>query len=122
MNYYSNHYTLKRNRLKVLKQQAGKCAICGEDLTLESFPKRKIHAHHIDKNKNNHIFSNLKVLCGKCHGQIHRRVRQLKLAIKPRKVFKEHLTANSLFGLRGRTPIKIQRYMSLYGKELSEKI
>ena len=57
MSRYPNHYQLKKNRLKKLKQVGGKCEVCGES------------AHRVirkDNTKYNHSVKNLKALCGKC--------------------------------------------------------
>lgn len=101
---YPNHGELKRNRLAVLNLHKWICEICGEKAN---------QTHHKDFGKTNHCPSNLQAVCGKCHTLIHKQ--NPKWAIQP------HLTANSFFGLRGRTPLKIQRFMLLYGKGLSER-
>ena len=109
---YPNHYELKKNRLIVLNLRKWKCEICGE---------KAQQTHHKDGNKANHSLSNLQAVCKKCHQLIHKqteKVKQLQLALRPRKIIQQHLTANRLFGLRGRTPLKIQKFMLLYGKEL----
>lgn len=43
------------------------CEDCGKSGTFGT----KIHVHHIDGNRNNNDITNLKVLCSKCHVNIH---------------------------------------------------
>ena len=56
--YYKNHYQLKLNRKEKLKQVNNKCEKCGDD-------KSKLYANHKNGNKNDHIISNLEILCSK---------------------------------------------------------
>jgi len=46
------------------------CQECGWKPT-QPKEKKYIHTHHMDKNKNNNLSSNLKVLCIKCHFNYH---------------------------------------------------
>ena len=100
---YPNHYQLKKNRLIILNLYKWKCEVCG---------KLAIVTHHKDRTKRNHSPSNLKAVCKKCHKLIHRKPRQLKLALTPRKVFEDNLTINKTYGLKGRTPKHLQVHIN----------
>lgn len=39
----------------------------------------KIHVHHIDENRNNNNINNLKILCSKCHSNLHQNWKKRKL-------------------------------------------
>jgi hypothetical protein len=62
--FYKDHYKLKKNRLIKIKEQKGKCEECKE-------PADKVS--HIDKSRDNHELSNLKLLCDKCFGKSNRK-------------------------------------------------
>ncbi|HDP36993.1 MAG TPA: HNH endonuclease [Candidatus Atribacteria bacterium] len=59
---YPNHYLMKKNRLIKLQQTKGKCEICN---------KQAYEIHHKDGTKENHLLSNLIVLCKRCHSLLH---------------------------------------------------
>lgn len=59
---YIDHYTMKQNRLEVLRKNNYKCAVCGMEAT---------EVHHIDGSTSNHDIKNLLSLCHKCHMKIH---------------------------------------------------
>lgn len=59
---YEDHYTMKKNRLKVLKANNYSCKHCGGKATI---------VHHIDGTKWNHDPDNLLPLCHKCHTKVH---------------------------------------------------
>lgn len=59
---YLDHYTMKQNRLKVLRKNDYKCAICGKEAT---------EIHHQDNSYSNHDPDNLLPICHKCHMQLH---------------------------------------------------
>lgn len=56
-----------RQRLFFFKLKAKQC----EECKIENWNGKDIsfHLHHIDGNKHNHIFENLKILCLNCHSQ-----------------------------------------------------
>lgn len=62
-NPYPNRRILIKNKEIKVKQQNGKCGLCG---------KRAIEIHHKDGNKTNHTIENLILLCLKCHRTLHR--------------------------------------------------
>ncbi|WP_049802798.1 group II intron reverse transcriptase/maturase [Gloeothece verrucosa] len=53
---------------KLLKTQKGKCSKCQLYFSLEDI----LEIHHIDENRNNNRLTNLTVLHGHCHDNIHR--------------------------------------------------
>ena len=59
---YEDHYTMKKNRLKVLKANNYSCKHCGGKATI---------VHHKDGSKSNHNPDNLLPVCHKCHMKIH---------------------------------------------------
>ena len=59
---YIDHYTMKQNRLKVLRKNNYRCAICGSEAT---------EVHHQDNSYSNHDIDNLLPVCHKCHMQLH---------------------------------------------------
>jgi transcriptional regulator with XRE-family HTH domain len=59
---YGNHYTMKKNRLKVLGAANFTCAICKGEAK---------QVHHKDGSKSNHNPDNLLPVCRKCHMKIH---------------------------------------------------
>jgi len=59
---YKNHYLMKLNRIKKLKETKGLCEICGD---------RAAIVHHIDGSKENHAMENLLAVCRLCHATIH---------------------------------------------------
>ena len=59
---YLDHYTMKQNRLKVLKANNYQCAICNDKAT---------EIHHKDGSKSNHDIKNLLPVCHKCHMKLH---------------------------------------------------
>lgn len=63
---YIDHYTMKQNRLKVLKENNYKCAICGGKAT---------EVHHKDNSFSNHNLDNLLPVCHKCHMLLHKQSR-----------------------------------------------
>lgn len=60
--YYINK-KWKINREIVLERDKYKCVICSN--------KKKIHVHHVDKDRLNNEIYNLLTLCAKCHMKIH---------------------------------------------------
>ncbi|HZD57514.1 MAG TPA: group II intron reverse transcriptase/maturase [Anaerolineales bacterium] len=52
---------------KLLKRQEGKCLYCGLRFRAEDVPE----IHHRDRNRSNYAYSNLALLHGHCHDQIH---------------------------------------------------
>jgi DNA-binding Xre family transcriptional regulator len=64
---YLDHYTMKQNRLKVLKESKYKCALCGAKAT---------EIHHKDGSKSNHKTDNMLPLCHKCHMKLHKQERK----------------------------------------------
>ena len=59
---YSNHYEMKKMRLKILKDSNWKCDICNGKAT---------EVHHADETKSNHDPENLIPICRKCHWELH---------------------------------------------------
>lgn len=60
--HYKDHHQMKLNRLVKLQQTKGKCEVCGIDAKI---------IHHIDESTDNHVISNLVVLCNPHHSLIH---------------------------------------------------
>lgn len=60
---YPNHYQMKKNRLKVLRDANYICQKCGG---------KAIEIHHLDKTKTNHSKENLMAVCHKCNMSFHR--------------------------------------------------
>jgi 5-methylcytosine-specific restriction endonuclease McrA len=58
--YFEHHYTLKQLRKQIIEERGYKCERC-------LITPTRLHIHHKDKNKNNHIRENLELLCPKCH-------------------------------------------------------
>lgn len=63
---YKNGLWILYNKLRKGKVKS-KCMDCSIELK-----GRKMHIHHLDKNRNNNSPENLLILCSKCHGQRHR--------------------------------------------------
>lgn len=59
---YTNHYQMKKIRLKKLKMVRYKCEHCN---------KKATEIHHFDKTKTNHSFENFIAVCHKCHCSIY---------------------------------------------------
>jgi len=59
---YPNHYLMKKNRLVVLEQSKGKCAICRQPAQI---------VHHKDCTLDNHSLDNLIPVCHGCHKVLH---------------------------------------------------
>ena len=51
---------------RFLKKTIGKCESCGYNKHIEL-----LEVHHLDKNKNNNVRENLKLLCPNCHEEWH---------------------------------------------------
>lgn len=64
---YLDHYTMKQNRLKVLKTNKYKCSVCGGKAN---------EIHHKDGSVSNHELENLIPLCRKCHMKLHSQKRE----------------------------------------------
>lgn len=70
---YPDHWTLKKNRLVVLKNCNYTCE-CGEKAT---------RVHHVDGSKTNHAIENLRAYCVKCHfSKNHRTPRKNTIYIR----------------------------------------
>lgn len=82
---YLDHYTMKQNRLKVLKANCHRCAICGGVAT---------EIHHKDGSKSNHDIKNLMPICHKCHMKLHSKKRK-KPKINPEAI-EYYLARNGL--------------------------
>ncbi|WP_422444300.1 helix-turn-helix domain-containing protein [Thermoanaerobacterium sp. DL9XJH110] len=80
---YLDHYTMKQNRLKVLKASNYQCAICGGKAT---------EIHHKDGSVSNHDIKNLMPVCHKCHMKFHSQKRK-KPEINPEAI--EYLLAKN---------------------------
>jgi len=85
--HYPDQTTMKRNRKIKIEQQKGKCEICN---------RKGTRIHHKDGSRTNHLLENLKLLCTKCHGRVHR-------------------------GRRAKTSIWIRRY-GINAKDLGKKL
>jgi hypothetical protein len=59
--YFKNHYTLKKNRKERLKRTNGICEACKKE--------KAYYAVHLDGNKDNHEYDNLRVLCTSCRSK-----------------------------------------------------
>jgi RNA-directed DNA polymerase len=53
--------------VKLLKRQDGKCLYCG----LRFMAEDVLETHHRDRNRSNNMYSNLVLLHGHCHDQVH---------------------------------------------------
>ena len=69
-------------RLEIGNANDWQCKRCGLDLLYPGLPapkeesyKRRANVHHKDRNRRNNHFSNLELLCPKCHLNEHRRDR-----------------------------------------------
>jgi hypothetical protein len=61
-----NEYALDQTQINV-RTKKDKNYICQECKTDMSNNPKSLHVHHIDGNKNNNYYTNLKVLCFSCH-------------------------------------------------------
>jgi RNA-directed DNA polymerase len=59
--------------VKLLKWQDGKCAYCGLRFMAEDI----LETHHLDQNRTHNAYSNLRLLHGHCHDQIHSEKKRL---------------------------------------------
>lgn len=62
ISYFPNHYEVKKNRARLIKERGLFCAKCGRRVAIS-----KIQQHHKDGNKKNHADSNIDLLCPTCH-------------------------------------------------------
>lgn len=62
MKHYERHYTLKVNRLAVLRQAKYVCELCKD---------RATQTHHRDRSDDNHTQANLMPICAGCHKRFH---------------------------------------------------
>lgn len=67
VSYYQNHQTLKRLRRQRIEDIGGKCEECFVVIS----PTKGLHAHHIDGDKNNHVYENLILLCYRCRTKVY---------------------------------------------------
>lgn len=62
------HDPTKPNQItKLLKKQQGRCTYCG----LRFMTEDVIEVHHRDGDRSNNWYSNLTLLHGHCHDQVH---------------------------------------------------
>lgn len=80
LNMYSNDF----NQISIdyRKSQNWKCEQCGLDL---SNNKQVLHTHHIDGNKSNNRYSNLKALCIECHSKQPNHSQMIHSFLNPKK-------------------------------------
>lgn len=65
---YKNHGLMKRLRKQKIEELKGACEEC---LTVIE-PTRRLNIHHVDRNKENHEWDNLRLLCRPCHMEEHK--------------------------------------------------
>lgn len=118
---YPDHYTLKKNRKKVLEQANYICEKCGG---------KADRVHHRDFDKANHAEGNLMPSCQKCNMSFHRHphlskyikvygvpLRELRIAIRMNNEWNRNLNLN-----HGRPGYirKYSKYVRIYGVTLRE--
>lgn len=62
VSYFKNHYRVKQNRKRLIKERGCVCGKCGKEVL-----PSKIHQHHLNGNKDDHNDNNIILLCQICH-------------------------------------------------------
>lgn len=110
--YYKNHRALRQLRKQRIEDIGGKCEECLAII----LPTSGLHVHHIDGDKNNHVYENLKLLCCRCRSIVYG-------PKKPSKKYGKH-TMRELASLTGYSYTAIWRYIKkdIGSKKLAYKI